>query len=224
MPWLYLLPAAALAAYFAFSGGSSVRLPGKGRLLLIGDSLTGNNTSDLSDGKGTLGGNLAALLRADGYDVTVNALGARSAYSFMAGTTQYNKKTKRGKEPAKGADQLEDAIDDGVDIAVILLGTNDLAGLAKGNTLAATMAPFNKMVAQLRAAGVDVYGIGAPHFPERDDFWSYEPELRDALRDLYGEDHFIDAGPLTKEYRMHAGGKSAANFAARLHSALVGAD
>ena len=94
--------------------------------------------------------------------------------------------------------------------------------MAKGNTAKETVKPFKAIVKQLEDAGVEVYGIGAPHFPERSDFWPFEDELQDALSDVYAPGHLIDAAPLTENYKMHAGGKSAQGFAERLHAALRG--
>jgi len=202
-----LFAVGSLGLVLALSRGAKVAPLPSGDILLLGDSL--------SVGKGTLGGNLASLLESDGRTVLVNALGGRSAASFIRGSGP--------KEPnGKGAGQLQEAIDAGVKSAVIVLGTNDLAGLAIGNPLDQTLKPFQKIVDQLRSAGVEVYGIGAPHYQERPKFWPYENALKEGLRDIYGVDHFIDAGPLTENYKMHAGGKAAKGFAERLYAALTG--
>lgn len=204
---------AVLAVASLFGAAKATPLPKRSKILLLGDSLSGDQAALLP---GTLGGNLGKLLEESGRAVYGNAMGARSASSFVRGSG-----VKGHKEPAKGKEQLEDAIDAGVDTAIILLGTNDLAGMAKGNPIAATIKPFKAIVGQLRDAGVEVYGIGAPHYQDREDFWPYEETLSSALRDLYGADHFIDAGPLTGNYKMHAGGKSAKAFAERLFVALT---
>ena len=200
----------ALGGWFFFTGSNPTCLsfsPKGKKILFLGDSI--------SAGKGTAGGQLVALLRAAGAEVTVNALGGRSAASFVRGS--------RGlKEPEKGLLQLADAVNDGIDTAIIFLGTNDLAGLAVGNTKEQTIKPFRAIVTQLRTAGVEVYGIGAPHYEKRPDLVDYEDGLREELEDVYGRGRFIDAGPLTGSYYMHAGGAKAKDFAARLFACLTG--
>lgn len=201
-----------LGGVLLFSSGSASALalsPKGKKILLLGDSLSVKP-------EGTLGQQLAKLLRGAGAEVTVNALGGRSANSFIAGS-------KGLKEPKKGEEQLQEAIDQGVDTAVILLVTNDLAGLAKESSLKTTKKNFQKIVKKLRDAGVTVYGIGAIHYKERPEFHPFEERLNEALLDVYGADFFVNAGPLTEGYKMHAQGKSAANFARRLFLALTGA-
>jgi len=177
------------------------------RVYFIGDSLSAGPT--------TAGGQLVKLLREAGAIVTVNALVSRSARSFWAGSTK--------KEAARGENQLDAAINDGMDICIIFLGTNDLGGLAAKTPLSSTLKPFRAMVTQLRLAGVDVWGIGAPHYKARPEFDPFEKQLRTGLesQSIYGADHFVDAGPLTGGYWMHAGGSTAEKFAGRLFAALV---
>lgn len=191
------------------------------RVLLIGDSLSVVNKDET-----TLGARLAKKLRASGYDVTVNALGGRSANSFITA----NKAGKKGKEKKKGLEQLQDHIDDGIETAIVFLGTNELADLelsGKSGTkaldakLSRTEANTAKIIDKLRSNGVRVIGIGAPHFKERPEFHPYEDLLYDTVRPLYGDD-FIDARPITGDYKMHGSGKSAEAFAQALHDILTG--
>lgn len=214
MPYVVLAVAGFVVALLFASEGSgasarTLHLEPKGKkILFLGDSL--------SVSKGSAGGQLVELLRAAGATVTVNALGGRSANSFLAGSLKLH-------EPEKGADQIEAELRDGPDTAIIFLGTNDIAGLAKKSSLKRTKASFQAIVDQLREGGVDVWGIGPPHFPERPDFYPFEADLNKALSAVYGADRYLDAGPLTGNYHMHAGGSSARNFAARLFAGLTGA-
>ncbi len=208
--WVCIAGGIGLGLLAVASSGDAKTLsfsPAGKRILLLGDSL--------SVGKGSLGGQLAQRLTEAGATVTVNALGGRSSNSFVSGSGPH--------EPdGKGAGQLELELADGVDAAVILLGTNNLAGLAVKNPIKATKKSFDQIVSQLLSAGVEVYGIGSPHYEKRPEFGPFEEQLADTLEGVYGAGHFIDARPLTGNYYMHASGAKAKDFAGRLFTALTG--
>lgn len=188
-------------------------LNGRGKVILwIGDSIS----VDSFKGKPvkSLGNRVKARLIDAGFVVVDNSLGGRSANTFIAGT-------RKLKEPQKGIEQLQDHVDhDQPDIAIVMLGTNDLAGLAIGNKIGPTEKNFQKIVDFLRKNGVRVIGIGSPHYEEKPLFHKHEDTLREALERVYGEGEYIDIGDITGKYRMHGTGTTAAEFSDRIYNRL----
>jgi len=197
-------------------------IPQGEHILILGDSLSAG-FKEKSHEK-TLGGQLERLLEDAGAKVITNALGGRSAYTFVKGS---------GKEKGTGNAQLQEAIDSGITTAIIVLGTNDLNGIqadAKQKedpaTIKAQVAQkvkfFKAIIASLRKANVEVYGVGSPHYAAHPEFWPYEDALNAALASAFGPDHYLDVSKATGDYKMHAQGKSAENFAKRIFTGLTG--
>jgi lysophospholipase L1-like esterase len=96
--------------------------------------------------------------------VEVNSKGGRSANSFWG--------SKKGSEKAgRGEDQLADALlrlRPG-DIALVMLGTNDVSGVSTTPTMeSGFLNNMKNIVKKLHDAGVTVIGIGPPAFPPED--------------------------------------------------------
>ena len=109
------------------------------RLLLLGDSIAfGTGALRAED---TLGRRLAAVLTADGFDVDLHVLAVPGAVS------------------ADLAAQVRRAEPLGADLAVVVIGANDLARFVPPDEAARALAAA---VAALRARGTDVVVVPAP--------------------------------------------------------------
>ena len=133
------------------------------RILILGDSL-----SMLPN---TPGGHLARRLADSGAIVEVNAIGGRYAGSFLKGTNCDNGGPGGAKrcDPGPGADQLATTIAGfDPDVAIIMLGTNDLCNVSAGGSEKSQLDAMSKIIKQLGEAGVKVVGVGPPAFPSED--------------------------------------------------------
>ncbi|MCF6743784.1 SGNH/GDSL hydrolase family protein [Blastococcus sp. KM273128] len=109
------------------------------RLLVLGDSLGfGTGAARPAD---ALGPRLARALGGDGFDVDLHVLAVPGAVS------------------AGLADQVRRALPLGADLAVVVVGANDLARFEPAEQAAAALAAA---VTALRAAGTDVVVVPAP--------------------------------------------------------------
>ncbi len=205
------------------------------RILLIGDSLSMVANSP--------GGRLAQRLRDSGAKVLVNATGGRSAGSFLSkkGNCDSN-----GCDGGHGADQLAKALASfNPDVALIMLGTNDLCNVAAGGGEKFQLDSFAKIIGQMEDAGVKVIGIGPPMFPASDQphkFKRGKPPVVYAKGDLiatgktfipklaakYKPGQFIDSRDLTVDLATMANRKDGIHFtsggdvwAARLAEAVA---
>ncbi len=138
------------------------------RVQIVGDSLSASTSSP--------GGQLAQQLTAAGATVKVNAKVGRSARSFL-------------REPDH-ADQVRVIGAWQPDLAIVVLGTNDIGYSASANRTA-----MAQVRAELGATGAQVWAIGPPAFA---------PGVRDGgagvvdiMREVFGSGRFLDMRPLT---------------------------
>lgn len=185
------------------------------RIFLLGDSL--------SMLPSTPGGKLAAILRASGAKVEVNAIGGRSSFSFLSakGNCDYpqGKKGPKRCDGGDGAGQLATMLKSfKPTVALVMLGTNDTSNVSVGGSESAHLAAFTKIINQLEEGGAKVIGIGPPAFPTWDQPHGFKnakgevyasADLRKAsaafvpkLAKLY--DNFIDSRPLTEDLTSKA--------------------
>jgi lysophospholipase L1-like esterase len=134
------------------------------RVGIIGDSHS-------TDFPGTPGQQVKKRLEALGYDVEVNAIGSRSSYSFLKGSTTAVYKLKSGKKVVKEPDTGDVQIEKWLasfdpDYVLIMLGTNDAANVATGGSEKIHLEAFTSIIRQLKEAGVEVIGVGPPMFPK----------------------------------------------------------
>ncbi|MGY1814463.1 GDSL-type esterase/lipase family protein [Blastococcus sp. SYSU D00820] len=109
------------------------------RLAVLGDSIAyGTGAQRTAD---TLGPRLAAALDLEGYDVALSVLAVPGAVS------------------AGLAAQVRSAVALGADLAVVVIGANDLARFVPTDAAVAALA---QAVRDLRAAGTDVVVVPAP--------------------------------------------------------------
>lgn len=149
------------------------------RIFILGDSLS------MVDG--TPGGRLAKRLHESGASVEVNAIGGRSAGSFLSdkGNCDYpqGKKGPKRCDGGHGLDQLEDMVASfDPDIALIMLGTNDVANICVGGSKKAGVSSLKKIVDYLEKRGVKVIWIGPPAFPAWD-----QPHYEKRVAPFYGD-------------------------------------
>ena len=112
------------------------------RLAVLGDSIAyGTGAGRAAD---ALGPRLAAALRHDGHDVELTVLAVPGAVSAALAA-----QVRRAVAPADGAP----------DVAVVVVGANDLARLVPTDQAAAAL---GEAVGSLRAAGTDVVVVPAP--------------------------------------------------------------
>lgn len=140
------------------------------RVQIVGDSLSASTSSP--------GGQLAARLTAAGADVHVNAKVGRSARSFL--------------RESDHADQVKKIDDWQPDLAIVMLGTNDIGYAAGVNRTA-----MGQVLIELRASGAQVWAVGPPAFA---------PGVRDGgagvvdvMREVFGSGRFLDLRPLTSD-------------------------
>jgi lysophospholipase L1-like esterase len=108
-------------------------------LAVLGDSIAFGTGAARADD--TLGAQLRTALRADGHDVELTVYAVPGAVS------------------ADLAPQVRRALREGADLAVVVVGANDLARLVTPETAAAAL---GNAVTELRAAGIDVVVVPAP--------------------------------------------------------------
>jgi lysophospholipase L1-like esterase len=109
------------------------------RLVVLGDSIAyGTGASQVED---TLGHRLAGVLTAEGFDVDLHVLAVPGAVS------------------ADLADQVRRAEPLAADLAVVVIGANDLARFVPADQATTSLAAA---VAALRSAGTDVVVVPAP--------------------------------------------------------------
>lgn len=232
---------------------ASARLRGPERILIIGDSLSAEwppkKVEFVAPFSGAPGQVLAQLLTNNGATVLVNAIGGRSALSFVQGSTC----TKRSngvctgvKEPAPGVDQINEiAKRFKPNTAIILLGTNDSGNVSVGGSKKAVLQSFETIIAALRANGIKVIGVGPPAFSidfsgekqnikfDGGKIESASVSLAAELQKRYGKDFFIDSRPLTSDLRepsqgrsqdkIHFAGGGSKKWATRIFTQLTGA-
>lgn len=213
---------------------SALRLQGKQRLLLIGDSLSvreaskAHPTIPLENGSPfghTPGQRLAEHLTDAGATVLVNAIGGRNINGFVKGSTCGRYKTNTVCEPAPGIAQLERLIDEfDPQTLLLMLGTNCVAGIAVQPTEEKQKAEqkhvlsnYRKVVEAVQAKGKRVVGIGPPDFDPSFLYRSkygkgYLQEANDrfvpALAKIFGPGNFVDSRALTQDLVTPAQGRS----------------
>jgi len=230
------------------------RLKGKERVLIIGDSLSSEwppkKVEYEAPFSGAPGHVLAKLLTDHGATVLINAIGGRSALSFVQGSTCTARKNKvcvGVKEPVPGVQQIEQiAKTFKPQTAIIILGTNDSGNAAAGGSQKAVLGAFEKIIDALRAQGIKVIGVGPPAFSnsftgekQNEKFDGGKIERASAtlaveLQKRYGAGFFIDSRPLTADLKepsqgrsqdkIHFGGKASVKWATRIFEQLTEAN